>query len=139
MEVQTASIDIKPTIHSLNGFKDAPLTVPNGQPRLADGLPPNGTAYETGNSAHNPHDDAEWPSLQDLEMELPQIHDGQVHVGLVMHQLVHDLYAQLTNIAETYVHHCDPYSAPLAFPRLVVTDSTGVYSQRWAISSEVLG
>ncbi|CAG7850975.1 SubName: Full=Related to RNA polymerase II mediator complex protein pmc1 {ECO:0000313/EMBL:CCA73688.1} [Serendipita indica DSM 11827] len=101
MDVQTAPIDIKPTIHSLNGFKDAPLTVPNGQPRLTDGLPPNGIAHEMGNDVKHLQDDAEWPSLQDLEKELPQIYDGQVSVAHVMHQLVHDLYSQLTNIAET--------------------------------------
>ncbi|KAG8774821.1 mediator complex subunit, partial [Serendipita sp. 397] len=43
----------------------------------------------------------EWPSLQDLEKELPKVFDGQVYLGFLMHQLVQDLYAQLLNIAET--------------------------------------
>jgi mediator of RNA polymerase II transcription subunit 14 len=42
-----------------------------------------------------------FPSMEELEKELPFVLDGQVHLGLVMHQMVQDLYSQLLNIAET--------------------------------------
>lgn len=48
--------------------------------------------------------DNDFPSLEELEKELPFVGEGQVHLGLVIHQMVQDLYASLLNIAETYVH-----------------------------------
>jgi hypothetical protein len=42
-----------------------------------------------------------FPSMEELEKELPFVLDGQIHLGLVMHQMVQDLYSQLLNIAET--------------------------------------
>jgi hypothetical protein len=53
------------------------------------------------NGTMNAGNEVTFPSLEDMERELPHIDDGQVHLGLVMHQVVQDLYAQLLNVAET--------------------------------------
>jgi hypothetical protein len=55
------------------------------------------------NGQHNDSNGDPFPSMAELEKELPFVVDGQVHLGLVMHQMVQDLYSQLLNIAETCV------------------------------------
>jgi hypothetical protein len=53
------------------------------------------------NGATNEGNESTFPSLEDLERELPHVVVGQVTVGFLMRQVVFDLYAQLLNVAET--------------------------------------
>ena len=66
------------------GFSTLSLSMPKAAPTYPKD--PNGQPF---------------PSMEDLEKELPFVLDGQIHLGLVMHQMVQDLYSQLLNIAET--------------------------------------
>ncbi|KIM23398.1 hypothetical protein M408DRAFT_27956 [Serendipita vermifera MAFF 305830] len=86
--------DIKPSYSALNGTRIGS----NGSPQL--GHEPR-LSHSDINGTLGQEDERPLPSLEELERELPVIEDGQVFLGLVMHQLVQDLYAQLLNVAET--------------------------------------
>ncbi|KAG8767922.1 mediator complex subunit, partial [Serendipita sp. 398] len=108
MDVQSTQNDIKPNVSSINGIKDDAHLAPNGQlarmsaatTNLSHPVAVNG-ADSSKEMSRGDEEVDEWPSLQDLEKELPKVFDGQVYLGFLMHQLVQDLYAQLLNIAET--------------------------------------
>lgn len=44
------------------------------------------------------------PSLMELESELPQVNDEMVPLGELLSRVVQSIYAELTEMAETYVH-----------------------------------
>lgn len=52
----------------------------------------------TMNGAHE-------PTLEELERELPYVGDGQVHLGELVSRTVQSIYAELTELAETWVHN----------------------------------
>jgi len=101
MEVESIPQDIKPAHTTLNGFRGAQ----NGSPAhtLESKFESSNQTDANGDleSGYNEGNERPLPSLEDLERELPQIDDGQIHLGYLMHQLVQDLYAQLLNVAET--------------------------------------
>lgn len=41
------------------------------------------------------------PSCEELERELPMVHDGQVALGDVLSRVVQSIYAELSELAET--------------------------------------
>jgi mediator of RNA polymerase II transcription subunit 14 len=43
------------------------------------------------------------PSPEELERELPMVYDGQVPLGDVLSRVVQSIYAELSELAETYV------------------------------------
>lgn len=120
-----AAFDIKPNYSNLNGHKDGVQSQMNGHPMHSEHFQDDliHTRHPNGSNgiSMNPHDvfmddgglkneldERPFPSMEELEKELPFVVDGQVHLGLVMHQMVQDLYSQLLNIAETYVHSPSP-------------------------------
>lgn len=97
MDIQAIQHDIKPSHSALNGIRGPQ----NGSP--LHGHDSSYPAHTNGDhyGKHDDEDERPLPSLEDLERELPVIEEGQVFLGLAMHQLVQDLYAQLLNVAET--------------------------------------
>ena len=61
------------------------LTLPNGT-KVIDGIP-NGLPDS--------------PTLEQLEGELPVVHDGQVPLGELVSRIAQAVYAELTELAET--------------------------------------
>ena len=49
--------------------------------------PPNGNTLE--------------PSLEELERELPMVYDGQIRLGELLSRVVQQIYAELSELAET--------------------------------------
>lgn len=68
--------------------------VMNNAPKQEE-LPAINGAYPNGT-----HD----PSLIELENELPQVNDEMVPFGELLSRVVQSIYAELTEMAETYVH-----------------------------------
>jgi mediator of RNA polymerase II transcription subunit 14 len=52
---------------------------------------PNGTHY----------DSVLEPSLMELEQELPMVYDGQIRLGELLSRVVQQIYAELSELAET--------------------------------------
>ena len=56
---------------------------------------------------HEPHydnaleDNALEPSLEELERELPMVYDGQIRLGELLSRVVQQIYAELSELAET--------------------------------------
>lgn len=42
------------------------------------------------------------PALEDLERDLPVVYDGQVALGDVLSRVAQSIYAELSELAETY-------------------------------------
>jgi hypothetical protein len=101
MEAQTIPHDIKSSYNGLNGFRGTPNGSPMHQLDGRHESPHLAKVNGDLNGTTNEGNENTFPSLEDLERELPYVGDGQIHLGLLMHQLVHDLYAQLLNVAET--------------------------------------
>lgn len=75
-------------------------TMKNGhQPENEKVIATNGFHYEEERQKH----DSE-PSLEELERELPVVYDGQVPLGDLLSRVVQSIYAELSELAETYVH-----------------------------------
>lgn len=50
------------------------------------------------------HDDIDiQPSQEELESELPVVYDGQVPLGELLSRMAQSIYAELVELAETYV------------------------------------
>lgn len=60
-------------------------TLPNGAPAI-DSIP---------------HGLADSPTLEQLEHELPVVHDGQVPLGELVSRMAQAIYAELIELAET--------------------------------------
>lgn len=45
------------------------------------------------------------PSIEELESELDIVQDGQVELGDLLSRVVQQIYAELTEMAETFVHY----------------------------------
>lgn len=58
---------------------------------------PNGTHVTEG----IPHGSSNSPTLEQLEHELPMVHDGQVFLGELVSRMAQAIYAELTELAET--------------------------------------
>lgn len=43
------------------------------------------------------------PTIEELERELPVVHDGQVPLGDLLSRVVQSIYAELSELAETWV------------------------------------
>ena len=43
------------------------------------------------------------PSLKDLEQELPMVYDGQIRLGELLSRVVQQIYAELSELAETWM------------------------------------
>jgi mediator of RNA polymerase II transcription subunit 14 len=43
------------------------------------------------------------PTLEELEQDLPMVYDGQVALGDLLSRVVQGIYAELSELAETYV------------------------------------
>ncbi|KIJ59729.1 hypothetical protein HYDPIDRAFT_118235 [Hydnomerulius pinastri MD-312] len=56
----------------------------------------------TGNGHYEPE-----PTLEQLEMELPVVHDGQVPLGDLLSRVVQAIYAELSELAETLPNMSD--------------------------------
>ena len=56
--------------------------------------PPDGDLPAYTNGFHE-------PTLEELERELPVVHDGQVPLGELVSRLAQTIYAELTELAET--------------------------------------
>jgi mediator of RNA polymerase II transcription subunit 14 len=41
------------------------------------------------------------PSLKELEQELPMVYDGQIRLGELLSRVVQQIYAELSELAET--------------------------------------
>lgn len=41
------------------------------------------------------------PSLDELEQELPMVYDGQIRLGELLSRVVQQIYAELSELAET--------------------------------------
>lgn len=41
------------------------------------------------------------PSLEELEQELPMVYDGQIRLGELLSRVVQQIYAELSELAET--------------------------------------
>lgn len=41
------------------------------------------------------------PSLEELEQELPMVYDGQIRLGDLLSRVVQQIYAELSELAET--------------------------------------
>lgn len=107
MDVMADSYDTKPDLKALNGLTNGNGAVLhdtyNHQPShthqhenpIGDSGRGGHFAVD-GTSVGGPLD-----SLADLERELPVVVDGQIPLGLLMHQLVADLHSHLSNMAET--------------------------------------
>jgi mediator of RNA polymerase II transcription subunit 14 len=51
---------------------------------------------------HEPHSDGILePSLEELEQELPMVYDGQIRLGELLSRVVQQIYAELSELAET--------------------------------------
>ena len=50
-----------------------------------------------------PHGSPESPTIEQLEHELPVVHDGQIPLGELVSRTAQAVYAELTELAETYV------------------------------------
>ena len=49
-----------------------------------------------------PHGDSVLePSLDELEQELPMVYDGQIRLGELLSRVVQQIYAELSELAET--------------------------------------
>ena len=48
-----------------------------------------------------PHGLADTPTLEQLEHELPVVHDGQVPLGELVSRMAQAIYAELVELAET--------------------------------------
>jgi mediator of RNA polymerase II transcription subunit 14 len=62
-----------------------------------DHMLPNGTQVIDG----IPHGLPNSPTLEQLESELPVVHDGQVPLGELVSRIAQAVYAELTELAET--------------------------------------
>lgn len=84
----------------LNGYT-------NGQTSLWPAQDTNGHASSNEILIHGL--DGE-PSIEELEHELPVVGDGQFEMRELLSRVVQSLYAELTEMAETYVfsHHLRP-------------------------------
>jgi mediator of RNA polymerase II transcription subunit 14 len=52
--------------------------------------------------SHGPHYDSVLePSLEELEQELPMVYDGQIRLGDLLSRVVQQIYAELSELAET--------------------------------------
>ena len=60
---------------------------------------PNGTHTAGG----IPNGLPDLPTLEQLEHELPSVNDGQVPLGELVSRIAQAVYAELTELAETYV------------------------------------
>lgn len=58
------------------------------------------------------------PSIEKLEMELPVVHDGQVSLGELLSRVAQAIYAELVELAETWVSHWPLYRLPIVPHRL---------------------
>ena len=56
-------------------------------------------ALESINGIHSSASDE--PTIQDLERELPIVHDGQIPVGDLLSRVMQAIYAELAEMAET--------------------------------------
>ncbi|KAG9021048.1 hypothetical protein FS842_006838, partial [Serendipita sp. 407] len=79
MDVQSTQNDIKPNVTSINGIKDDAHLAPNGQLARMSAAPTNLSHPVAVNGADSSiemlrgdEEVDEWPSLQDLEKELPK-------------------------------------------------------------------
>ena len=71
---------------------------PNPQDEIAVDLQhSSGIAHPNG--SHN--DNALEPSLNELEQELPMVYDGQIRLGELLSRVVQQIYAELSELAET--------------------------------------
>jgi len=43
------------------------------------------------------------PTVEELESELPVVYDGQIPLGELLSRVVQSIYAELSELAETYV------------------------------------
>lgn len=77
--------DIPNGTHSLNGYGNGDLKVAT-----------NGKQPVYANGVHE-HD----PSLEELERQLPTVHDGQIPLGELVSRTAQAIYAELTELAET--------------------------------------
>jgi mediator of RNA polymerase II transcription subunit 14 len=51
---------------------------------------------------HGPHYDSVLePLLEELERELPMVYDGQIRLGDLLSRVVQQIYAELSELAET--------------------------------------
>ena len=51
---------------------------------------------------HGPHyNSVLGPSLEELEQELPMVYDGQIRLGDLLSRVVQQIYAELSELAET--------------------------------------
>lgn len=67
----------------------------NGNGALSHHIPPpDGDLPPYTNGIHE-------PTLEELERELPVVHDGQVPLGELVSRLAQTIYAELTELAET--------------------------------------
>lgn len=68
---------------------------------LMNGDVVNGTTSHTplpdGHIPGSPHE----PPLEELERELPTVHDGQIPLGELVSRMAQAVYAELTELAET--------------------------------------
>ena len=71
-----------------NGFHSG-LAVESSQPHL-NGIPND-----------SPLGLPEFPSIEQLEGELPVVQDGQIFIGDLLSRVVQSIYAELTVLAET--------------------------------------
>lgn len=107
MNIIANSYDTKPDLRAINGMSNGngaglsdhyvhPLSQTYPQGYIPDNSEGRDVYQEDDMVNGDPLD-----SLADLEQELPMVSDGQVSLGLLMHQLVSDLYSTLSNTAET--------------------------------------
>lgn len=62
----------------------------------------NGHTTLNGATPYPPHNGKyDGPTLEQLERELPMVHDGQVYLGELVSRLVQTMYAELVEMAET--------------------------------------
>jgi mediator of RNA polymerase II transcription subunit 14 len=48
-------------------------------------------------------DDTFGPTIEELERELPVVYDGQIPLGDLLSRVVQSIYAELSELAETWV------------------------------------